>query len=363
MSKTKRLNAVVLAKKKRDEILARIHPTADYNDLAGCDLIVEAVFEDTDIKADVTKKTEAVIGKEAIFGSNTSTLPITGLAEASSRPANFIGIHFFSPVERMGLVEIICGKKTSDEALARAIDYTMQIRKTPIVVNDSRGFYTSRCVGTFISEGMAMLAEGIHPALVENAARMSGMPMGALELMDSIGIDTGLKVRRATRKELGLGDADASEEFQAWMVEEHGRSGRKSGKGFYEYSEKGSRGLLWPDLLTQRNEWKTDADIEELKKRYLYRQAVEAIRCFDEGVVTDPRDADIGAILGWGFAPFTGGPASLVDSIGPQKFLDEIKAFHKKYGDGFKPPKLLKDLAKSGETLYDRFGPTAEKAA
>ena len=284
------------------------------------------------------------------------------MAEASDRPENFIGIHFFSPVERMGLVEIICGKKTSDEALARAVDYTMQIRKTPIVVNDSRGFYTSRCVGTFIGEGMAMLSEGLHPALVENAARMSGMPMGALELMDSIGIDTGLKVRRATRQELG-GEADGSEEFQAWMVETHGRSGRKNGKGFYDYTDKGSRGLLWPDLLTQRNEWIKDADVEELKKRYLYRQAVEAVRCFEEGVVTDARDADIGAILGWGFAPFTGGPASLIDSIGTEQFLKELKVFHKKYGDGFKPPKLLKDMAKTGETFYERFGPGAEKKA
>ena len=348
---------------KRDEILGRILPTADYDDLKGCDLIIEAVFEDREIKADVTKKTEAVVGADCIFGSNTSTLPITELSEASERPESFIGIHFFSPVERMGLVEIICGKKTSDEALARAIDYTMQIRKTPIVVNDSRGFYTSRSVGTFVNEGVEMLKEGISPVLIENAARMSGMPMGALELFDSVGIDTALKIRRQTRKDLDIAEPDDGEAFMAWIVEECGRPGRKTGKGFYDYNERGSRGSLWPDLMTRRNDWNTSEDVEILKKRFLYRQAVEAVRCVEENVVTDPRDADIGAILGWGFAPFTGGPLSLIDAIGTDVFLKEITAFAKKYGEGFKPPKLLKEMAKNGESFYGRFGKAEKKAA
>jgi len=347
---------------KRDQILAHIHPSTNYDDLKGCDLVIEAVFEDRQIKADVTRKTEAVVEASAIFGSNTSTLPITGLAEASERPENFIGIHFFSPVERMGLVELICGEKTSDKALAKAIDYVGQIRKTPIVVNDSRGFYTSRCVGTFTGEGMEMVGEGISPALVENAARMSGMPMGALELMDSVGSDTALKIARQTRKDLGIEEVPPAEQFMAWIVDEHGRSGRKVGKGFYDYSEGGSRGRLWPELFTRRNDWKTDLDVEELKKRFLYRQAVEAARCVEEGVVTDPRDGDVGAILGWGFAPFTGGPLSLIDTVGTRKFVAECDRMAEQYGERFKPGKLLREMAETDDTFYNRFGPEKRAA-
>lgn len=348
---------------KKAEILNRIHASADFADLKKIDMLIEAVFEDRAVKAEATKKACAVMPKGAVFGSNTSTLPITGLAEASDRPQSFIGVHFFSPVERMGLVELIRGEKTDDHALAMAIDYVGKIRKTPIVVNDSRGFYTSRCVGTYPGEGMAMLMEGIHPAMIENVGRMCGMPMGPLELMDSIGSDTALKVRRQTKKDLGQTGTDPSEEFFAWIVEKAGRPGRKTGKGFYDYDDKGKRLRLWPELLSYKGgNWNTDADVEELKQRFLTIQALEAARCFEEGVITDPRDADVGAILGWGYAPFTGGPISYIDTVGTKAFVARCEDFAKKYGDRFKPNKLLKDMAAKGETFYGRFAPQKQAA-
>jgi 3-hydroxyacyl-CoA dehydrogenase/enoyl-CoA hydratase/3-hydroxybutyryl-CoA epimerase len=348
---------------KKAEILSRIHATTDFGALKNIDLMVEAVFEDRAVKAEATKKACAVMPKAAVFGSNTSTLPITGLAEASDRPESFIGIHFFSPVDRMGLVEIIMGKQTNPHALATAIDYVQKIRKTPIVVNDSRGFYTSRCVGTFPGEGVAMLSEGIHPAMIENVARMAGMPMGPLELMDSIGIDTGLKVRRQTKKDLGITTTDPSEDFFVWIVETSNRPGRKTGKGFYDYDAKGKRQRLWPELLSYKGgKWRTDADVEELRERFLTIQALEAARCFEEGVITDPRDADVGAILGWGFAPFTGGPISYIDTIGAAAFVKRCDDFAAKYGDRFKPNKLLRDMAAKNETFYARFAPQKQAA-
>lgn len=347
---------------KKAEVLSRIVATADYAALKSADLVIEAVFEDRAVKAEVTKKVEAVIGKIAIYGSNTSTLPITGLAEASERPEQFIGVHFFSPVDRMGLVEIIMGKKTGARALAAAIDYVQKIRKTPIVVNDSRGFYTSRCFGTYTREALAMLAEGIHPALIENVGRMSGMPMGALEVTDSVGIDTALKITRQTKKELGIKTSDPSEEILAWIVEKNGRLGRKNGRGFYDYDEGGKRLRLWPELLSYGSgKWNGDAEPEELRERFLTIQALEAARCFEEGVIVDPRDADVGAILGWGFAPFTGGPVSYIDTIGARKFVERCEAFAKKYGERFKPNALLRDMAAKNETFYARFAP--KKAA
>ncbi|MFO1186026.1 MAG: 3-hydroxyacyl-CoA dehydrogenase NAD-binding domain-containing protein [Alphaproteobacteria bacterium] len=341
---------------KKTDVLSRIHPTADYAQLSGCDLIIEAVYEDKGIKADVTKKVDAVVPKTTVFASNTSTLPILGLSEAFSRPESFIGIHFFSPVERMGLVEIIVSKKTSPEALARAIDYVGQIKKTPIVVNDKRGFYTSRCFGTYTGEGLKMWSEGIHPALIENAGRMAGMPMGPLEVLDSVGNDTPIKIMRATRKALDIAEPDEGEKLMAWLVEENGRLGRKSGKGFYDYD--GTKRLrLWPNIVAKRSDWNTEADVEELKKRILYIQALETARCFEEEVVTDPRDADVGSILGWGFAPYSGGTLSFIDSIGTAKFVKECEKLAKAHGDRFKPNKLLKEMAKNNETFYGRFKP------
>jgi 3-hydroxyacyl-CoA dehydrogenase/enoyl-CoA hydratase/3-hydroxybutyryl-CoA epimerase len=348
---------------KKAEILGRIHPTADFADLKNVDFIIEAVFEDRAVKAEVTKKTEAVIGATTIFGSNTSTLPITGLAEASIRPESFIGVHFFSPVDRMGLVEIILGKKTGSHALAVAIDFVQKIRKTPIVVNDSRGFYTSRCFGTYTREGMAMLAEGIHPAMIENVGRMSGMPMGSLEVMDSVGVDTALKVTRQTKKDLGITGDDPAEDFLSWIVEKANRPGRKTGKGFYDYDAKGKRLRLWPELLAYKGgQWRTDADVGEMKERFLTIQALEAARCFEEGVITDPRDADVGAILGWGFAPFTGGPVSYIDTIGAAAFVARCDAFAARFGERFKPNALLRDMAAKGETFYSRFAPQKQAA-
>ena len=355
-----------MTQEKGDALLARITPTADYNDVKGADLVVEAVFEDPELKAKITKMAEAELSDTAVMGSNTSTLPITGLAEASDRPENFIGIHFFSPVERMGLVEIIMGDKTSEETLAKTIDYVLKIKKTPIVVNDFRGFYTSRCFGTYTQEGLAMLAEGIKPAIIENVGRQSGMPMGPLEVSDSVGLDTALKIGRQMARAMG-GDYEANEQgqFMAWLVEDKGRVGRKAGKGFYDYGEDGKPTRLWPDL-NDKVEITVDecppAMKKELINRLLVRQAVEVARCFEEGVITDARDGDIGSILAWGFAPYTGGCCSYVDLIwGIDKFVEEADRLAARYGERFDVPAMLRDMAAKGEGFYDRFPPAGAK--
>ena len=342
---------------RKDEVLARIHPETKFEALRDADLIIEAVFEDRKVKAEATAKAEACIAETAIFGSNTSTLPITGLAEASRRPENFIGIHFFSPVERMGLVEIIVGKRSSDRALAAAIDFTGKIRKTPIVVNDSRGFYTSRCFGTYTIEGLTMVAEGLTPPLIENAGRMAGMPMGPLEVLDSIGVDTALKIERAARKEVTHSERPSpSEDIMAWLVETNGRPGTKAGKGFYEYDSRGKRKRLWPELFAYgAGIWRGDAEVHELIRRLITIQALEAARCYEENVITDPRDADIGAILGWGFAPFTGGPLSMIDTIGAGAFVSQCEGLAERHGERFRPNRLLKEMAAAGESFYGRF--------
>lgn len=359
-----------MTQEKGDALLALIHPTDNYDDFKGADLVVEAVYENPELKAKITKMAEAQLGDDAVMGSNTSTLPITGLAEASERPANFIGIHFFSPVERMGLVEIIMGEKTSQETLAKSIDYVLAIRKTPIVVNDSRGFYTSRCFGTYTQEGMEMLSEGIKPAIIENVGRQSGMPMGPLEVSDSVGLDTALKVGRQMSQAMGIDyENDTRGQFMAWLVEDKGRVGRKAGKGFYDYNEKGKPERLWPDL-SDKIEVTVDECPPELKveltSRLLIRQAIEVARCFEEGVITDARDGDIGSILAWGFAPYTGGCCSYIDLIwGIKEFVAEADRLADKYGERFRPGKMLKDMAARGEGFYDRFPPagTKEKVA
>jgi 3-hydroxyacyl-CoA dehydrogenase/enoyl-CoA hydratase/3-hydroxybutyryl-CoA epimerase len=349
----------------RDALLSRIKPTADYAELADCDLVVEAVFEDRKIKADTIARAEAVIRSNVVFGSNTSTLPITSLAKESKRPPQFIGIHFFSPVDKMMLVEIILGKKTGEEALAAALDYVRAIRKTPIVVDDSRGFFTSRVVGTYIREGHLMLADGVPPAMIENVGRIAGMPVGPLSLNDEVAVDLAWKILKATEADLGPAAVDPRQKaLLEEMVEKRGRFGRKNRKGFYDYPEKGPK-RLWPglaDLQSERRDPDT-IDVIELKHRLLAIQALETARCFEEGVLTDVREADVGAILGFGFAPYTGGPLTWIDTMGAQRFVELCKGLQKKCGPRFKPAKLLVEMATKGDSFYGRFAPAARQAA
>ena len=349
---TKRVRRRKMTEDEAKAIAARITPTADFADLEGCDLVIEAVFEDREVKAEATRKSEQVIPATSVFASNTSTLPITGLAEASARPDQFIGIHFFSPVERMPLVEIILGGKTSDETLAKALDYVRQIRKTPIVVNDSRGFYTSRVVGTYVSEAMAMLAEGVGPALIENVGKMSGMPVGPLAIADEVSIELAYHIKEAAKKDLGDDFPEQpAEPVIDKMVLGLGRLGKKVRKGFYDYPE-GSKKRLWPDLGDHFPIAADQPEPEELRKRMLYVQAIETVRCLEEGVVTEAADADVGSIFGWGFAPYTGGPLSMIDTIGAARFIEECDRLAQRYGPRFTPPKLLRDMAENGETFY-----------
>jgi 3-hydroxyacyl-CoA dehydrogenase/enoyl-CoA hydratase/3-hydroxybutyryl-CoA epimerase len=348
----------------KDALLARIIPTADYGALKDVDLVIEAVFEDRSVKKEAFAKTAAVIGKDIIFGSNTSTLPITGLAELFPRPKDFIGVHFFSPVDKMPLVEIIMGKETGDKALAVALDYVKLIKKTPIVVNDTRGFYANRCVGQYLREGNAMLAEGVPAALIENLARQAGMPVGPLALYDEVGIDLVWKIIKATKAEGGTLFAAPEQEKQVGLlVEEKKRLGRKSGAGFYDYP-KNDKKKLWPELSKLFPAKDAESfDYEELQQRFLVTQALEAVRCIQENVVTDMREADIGAIFGFGFAPYTGGPVSWIDGMGVKKFVALAEKLERKHGARFTPPQLLLDMAAKGETFYTRFPPPSSKAA
>ena len=350
---------------ERDELLARITPTADYAALKDCDLVIEAVYEDRKVKSDVIAKIQAVIGDKATFASNTSTLPISSLASEFKDPARFIGIHFFSPVDRMMLVEIILGKQTGDKALAVALDYVRAIRKTPIVVNDSRGFYTSRVVGTYIREGHLMLTEGVPAAMIENVGRMAGMPVGPLALNDEVAVDLAWKILKATEADLGAKAIDPRQKkLLQEMVEKRGRFGRKNGKGFYDYPANGPK-KLWPELADlQPKKLDPDTiDIEELKLRLLGIQALETARCFEEKVLTDVREADVGSILGFGFAPFSGGTLSWIDMMGTKNFVAVCRKLEKKYGARFAPNKLLLDLAAKGEGFYDRFAPVKKREA
>jgi 3-hydroxyacyl-CoA dehydrogenase/enoyl-CoA hydratase/3-hydroxybutyryl-CoA epimerase len=349
----------------RDAILARIKPTADFVELKDCDLVIEAVFEDRKVKEEAIARAQNVIGANAIFGSNTSTLPISSLAESLKDRSRFIGIHFFSPVERMNLVEIILGKETGEVALAGALDFVRAIRKTPIVVNDSRGFYTSRVVGTYLREGHLMLADGVPAAMIENVGRMAGMPVGPLALNDEVAVDLAWKILKATEADLGPAAIDPRQKtLLEEMVEKRGRYGRKNGKGFYDYPQNGPK-RLWRGLADlQPKKLDPDTiDVAELKARLLAMQALETARCIEEGVVTDMREADVGSILGFGFAPFTGGTISYIDGMGTKAFVALCNKLAKLHGDRFKPCKLLLDMAKKGETFYRRFPPQARRAA
>lgn len=360
----KRLSRGQLTQEKYDALLGSVTATTDYDLIKGSDLVIEAVFENREIKADVTKRAEAPLAEGAVFGSNTSTLPITGLAEASVRPEDFIGIHFFSPVDKMMLVEIIMGEKTGQTALAKALDYVLKIKKTPIVVNDSRGFYTSRCFGTYVAEGLAMLEEGYAPALIDNIGRMTGMPRGPLEMHDDVALDLSLKVAKQTQADLG--DAYVplpGGEIVRKMVEDLGRYGRKNGKGFYDYDTKPK--TLWAglsDLAPVKISDSTPELVEDQKQRLLYRQAVEVAKCWAEGVIDDPREADVGAILAWGFAPWTGGPITFMDQTGLKAFVAQADDYAARYGERFQVPQLLRDMAAKGETFYGRFAPEKKAA-
>jgi 3-hydroxyacyl-CoA dehydrogenase/enoyl-CoA hydratase/3-hydroxybutyryl-CoA epimerase len=351
----------------RDAILSRISATADYGALKDCDLVIEAVFEDRKVKADTYAKAQPLLKDGAIFASNTSTLPINSLAEEFKDQGRFIGIHFFSPVEKMMLVEIIVGKNTGDLALATALDYTRTIGKTPIVVNDSRGFYANRCVGRYIAEGNEMFLEGVPPAMIENCAKMAGMPVGPLSLSDEVALDLGLKVMKATEADLGPNAVNPDQKkLMVELVEKQNRLGRKNSKGFYDYPEKGKgQKSLWPGLADLQPK-KLDPDklsVEELKQRFLVVQAVEAARTVEDHVITDMREADVGSILGFGFAPFTGGTLSYIDFMGTKKFVELCHKLEAKYGSRFTPPKLLVEMAAKGETFYGRFPPKKLAAA
>ena len=342
-----------LSKEKSEAMLERIQTTADYNDIKDVDLVIEAVFEDPAIKEDVIKKTEAVLGEDKIFASNTSTLPITGLAKHSKRPTQFIGIHFFSPVDKMPLVEIIPGEESNDLSLATALDYVKKIKKTPIVVKDTRGFYTNRVVPPYINEAMLMVTEGISPALIENSSRLLGMPVGPLALCDETSQELGLRISRATRKELGEDAAPRTpvDDLLELFVEKLGRKGRKSGGGFYDYPE-GAKKHLSPEVAEHYPLAAEQPTSEEVQERLLYAQLVPAAQCYHDGVVFDPESADLGAIFGWGFAPWTGGPMSHIDTIGMDEFVRTAEALAQKHGARFQPPVSFREMAEKGEKLY-----------
>ncbi|PID36567.1 MAG: 3-hydroxyacyl-CoA dehydrogenase [Rhodobacterales bacterium] len=342
---------------KKEALLANITATTDLEALKGCDLIVEAVFEDVAVKAEMTKKVEAIVGPDCIFASNTSTLPITELAQASARPEQFIGIHFFSPVEKMLLVEIIKGAKTGDRAVAKALDYVRQIRKTPIVVNDARFFYANRCIIPYINEGIRMVGEGVNPSLIEGAAQLLGFPVGPLQLVDETSIDLGVKIAKATRAAMGDAYPDGEVDKVVFWMADQGRMGRKVGKGFYDYDARGKRTGLWPDLAAQYPLAAEQPELEEVQNRLMMAQVLEAVRALEEGVLTDIREGDVGAILGWGFAPWSGGPLCWLDMIGADKaaaICDDLTARH---GARFTTPDLLRDMAEKGDTFYARFAP------
>lgn len=342
-------------KSDRDATLARMVATVDYAAINDCDLVIESVFEDRKVKFDTYAKAQPFMKEGAIFASNTSTLPISSLAQEFTDPTKFIGIHFFSPVEKMMLVEVILGKNTGEVALATAFDYVRQIGKTPIVVNDSRGFFANRCVARFISEGNEMFLEGVPPAMIENCAKMAGMPVGPLALSDETALDLRLRIMKATEADLGSHAMDqADKALMIELVEKHGRFGRKNRKGFYDYPEKGKgKKSLWPGLgdLQPKHLDPDMLDVEELKQRFSVMQAVEAARTVEDNIIIDPREADVGSILGFGFAPFTGGALSYIDFMGTKKFVELCQKLVAKCGPRFTPPSLLEEMAKNGQTF------------
>jgi 3-hydroxyacyl-CoA dehydrogenase/enoyl-CoA hydratase/3-hydroxybutyryl-CoA epimerase len=341
---------------KADEVLARITPTADASAAQGADLVIEAVFESPDLKKQVFGEILPHLAPDAVLGSNTSTLPITGLAEGVDRPEDFIGLHFFSPVDKMPLLEIIRGERTSDATLAKAIDIALQIKKTPIVVSDSRGFFTSRVIGTFINEAVAMLGEGAAPSSIEQAGSQAGYPAPPLQLMDELTLTLPQHIREETRKGVeaagGTWVAHPSEAIIDRMVE-LGRKGRSSGAGFYEYDESGKRTRLWPGLSEEFGAATGDLPFEDMQERMLFAEALETVKCFDEGVLHTIADANIGSIMGIGFPAWTGGVAQYIDAYpgGLPGFVERARILAKAYGDRFQPPASLVEKAEKGRSL------------
>ena len=340
---------------KRDALLARIQTTTSYEDLKGCDLVIEAVFEDRDIKAACTQKTEAVIAADAVFASNTSTLPITGLAKASVRPAHFIGLHFFSPVDKMPLVEIIVGVETSDETLARGFDYVLQIGKTPIVVNDQRGFYTSRVFATYVMEGLAMVAEGVHPRSVEVAGMKAGMPMPPLALQDEVSLSLSLHISAQTRKDLAAEGIDYPAHPGEAVLQEvcgvRGRVGEERGQGLYDYQGEGK--TLWPGLLEIYPPKAEQPSQQDIIDRLMFIQANEAARCFEEKVVRSVSDTNIGSIFGWGFAPHQGGALQFINAMGAPAFVARSRELAQRHGARFEPAAIVVKMAQEGGRFED----------
>ena len=348
---------------KKEALLAQITATAELDALKGCDLIIEAVFEDPGVKAEMTKKVEAIIPEDCIFASNTSTLPITSLAEASVRPEQFIGIHFFSPVEKMFLVEIIKGEKTGDRAVAKALDYVRQIRKTPIVVNDARFFYCNRCIIPYINEGARMITEGVSPVLIDNAARQLGFPVGPIQLTDETSIDLGAKIARATKAAMGDAYPESPADDLIFWMEDQGRLGRKANAGFFDYDDKGKRVEYWKGLAEKYPLAEVQPDLVEVQERLMFAQVLEAVRALEENVLMDIREGDVGAVLAWGFAPWSGGPLSWLDIIGTPYAAERCDQLAEAYGDRFACPPLLREMAEKGQTFYGRFAPEEDQAA
>ncbi|MBB4260549.1 MULTISPECIES: 3-hydroxyacyl-CoA dehydrogenase NAD-binding domain-containing protein [unclassified Bradyrhizobium] len=336
-----------------DAFVARLRPTADYADLRGVDLVVEAVFEQPDVKADVIRQTEAVIREDVVFASNTSMIPIGDLAKHSRRPELFVGMHFFSPVERMPLLEITPHRGTGERAVAVAFDYNRSIRKTPIVVKDVRGFFTNQVFPPYVHEAILMTMEGVRPALIENCARTLGMPIGPLAVLDDTTLKLGLDVQEAARKELGDNYVpNGTEPFFEMMVNQINRAGRRFGAGFYDYGPKGERLGLWAGMEKHYPLVAAQPSPEDVKQRLLYAQLVPTARCYEEGVVQDPQSADLGAILGWGFPVWTGGPLSYIDTIGIATFVDTCDDLARRHGDRFSAPQLFRELKAKHASLY-----------
>jgi len=349
----KRVSRGKMTAEKQRQVLDLIKPSADNADLKDCDLIVEAVFENIELKHQITLETEGFLAEGGVWGSNTSSLPITQLAEASKQPENFIGIHFFSPVDKMPLVEIICGEQTSDETLARAFDYAKQIRKTPIVVNDSLGFFTSRTFGTYLDEGVRMLTEGLHPVQIDSLGKAVGMPVGPLAVYDEVSLELTRKAQQ-TWKDMGVldkhGDSSITRSVVNTMVEDHGRGGRHHGGGFYQYAQDGSK-QIWPGLLDLYYNAAVQVPEEDMKDRMLFRQVIEALKCLESGVLRSVDDGNIGSIMGIGAPVWTGGLIQFVNSYGAPRFVERCRELEEQYGERFAPPQIALDKAASGDVF------------